>query len=125
MAGATEGLKQLTQSELKLDPEHYDLVNRWLKRGDGIAVYENVDLGSLNAGHRQFVSFGGWAAQLSVPEPPQRLPDIGNAVNWRYRLVGVYKGPELSTRMCGGCGYINCTCELGLIDHEGYGSGPL
>jgi hypothetical protein len=78
----------MTETELfeLLDPQHHDTVRRWLERGDGVAVYQNVALDSANAGHRQFVSFGSEAAQLEVEEPPTRLPDIGGAINWRYQL---------------------------------------
>ena len=88
-------LKQLTKGELDLDPRDYPVVNRWLQRGDGIAVYENHDLGHPELGHRQFVSFGSPAAQLETDTPPEGLPDIGGRINWRYRLVGVYRGELL------------------------------
>lgn len=63
-------------------------INRILERGDKIAVYENHDLGHPEIGHRQYVSYGSLAAQLGGAEPPERLPDIGGAINWRYVLVG-------------------------------------
>jgi hypothetical protein len=71
------------------------IVNRWLARGDGIAVYRNVDFGSSEFGDTKFVSYGSPAAQLEVDVPPQTLPDIGNVINWRYQLQGVYKGGAL------------------------------
>lgn len=70
-------------------------VNRWLARGDGIAIYENVDLGSPDVGHRKFVSYGSTAAQLETETPPSRLPDIGDQIHWRYYLQGVYRGGVL------------------------------
>jgi hypothetical protein len=79
-----------------LDIDHWPIVNRWLERGDGIAVYENVALDSANAGHKQFLSYGSPAAQFETPEPPQRLLDIGSAINWKYQLVGTYKGAPLT-----------------------------
>jgi hypothetical protein len=78
-----------------LDPTHVATVNRWLTRGDGVAVYRNEDLGSRNVGHCQFVSFGSPAAQLETDTPPQRLPDIGSSINWRYQLAGIYRGGAL------------------------------
>ena len=75
-----------------IDKEHHDKVLKWLHRGDGIAVYENAELGHPEGGHKQFVSFGSSAAQLEVDEPPARLPDIGSKINWRYRLVGTHRG---------------------------------
>jgi hypothetical protein len=88
-------MKMLTKDELDLDPELYPQVNKWLERGDGIAVYENHDFGSATMGHRQFVSYGSPSAMLEVDVPPQRLPDIGNAINWRFQLIGVYRGELL------------------------------
>ena len=63
----------------------------WLKRGDGVAVYEDSDLGSPNLGHRKYVSFGSEAAQLETDDPPTRLPDIGGSINWRYTLIGTVR----------------------------------
>lgn len=63
------------------------LIERWLERGDGAAVYENHDLGHPEVGEPQITSFGSQAAQLETDEPPQRMPDIGGRINWRYQLV--------------------------------------
>lgn len=87
--------KQLTRDELQLDAQFFQQVNNWLRRGDGIAVYENQAMDSHAQGHRKFISFGSSAAQIESDDPPQRLPDIGNTINWAYQLVGVYKGAEL------------------------------
>lgn len=71
-----------------------DQMAGWMRRGDGVAIYENMELGHPNLGHRKYVSYGSSAAQLE-PEhlvdklPPQRLPDIGGIINWRYQLIGV------------------------------------
>jgi len=78
-----------------MDPETRRTFERtlrhWVDRDDGIAVYENQAFDSANHGHRKFVSFGSHAAQLEVDEPPERLPDIGNQINWAYMLVGTYR----------------------------------
>jgi hypothetical protein len=71
------------------------VINRWLERGDGVGIYQNQELGSDQAGHRQYVSFGSPAAQLIEDPPPQRLPDIGGSINWRYQLEGIYRGEAL------------------------------
>lgn len=74
------------------------LVNRWLARGDGVALYRNEDLSHPELGHTQIMSFGSPQAQLEVEdaaELPDRLPDIGTRINWRYWLVGYYKGEAL------------------------------
>jgi hypothetical protein len=85
--------KTYTRDELREllgDPEDFALIeHRWFNRGDGCAVYENADMGHPELGHLQFVSYGSSAAQLEMDEPPQRLPDIGNRINWRYQLIGV------------------------------------
>lgn len=51
------------------DPEHpfpFAQVNGWLERGDGVAVYQNEDLGHYALGRRLFVSFGSAAAQIPL-----------------------------------------------------------
>jgi len=88
-----------------LTSQDYDLlqrsiVNRWLERGDGAAVYENHDLGHPMLGHKVITSFGSAAAQLEVSEPPERLPDgllreTTGRINWRYSLVGTYRGEKI------------------------------
>lgn len=70
-------------------------VNAWLARGDGIAVYQNHDMSSANLGEVQLASYGSADAQIENQEPPQKLPDIGGRVNWRYQLIGTYKGETL------------------------------
>jgi hypothetical protein len=84
----------MTKDELRMDPEHYAQVNKWLARGDGIAVYENMDMGTERTGHRTYLSFGGPDAQFQG-EPPVRLPDFPGQINWQYRLAGTYKGEAL------------------------------
>lgn len=69
--------------------------NTWLARGDGVAVYENEDMGSQGVGECKLVSYGSTTAQLETPEPPVRLPDIGGTINWRYQLHGTYEGPVM------------------------------
>lgn len=86
-----------TREEVRalLETQHWPTVNVWLARGDGIAVYQNVELGHPDAGHCKFVSYGSPAAQLESETPPDRLPDIGNVINWRYWLTGTYRGDPL------------------------------
>jgi hypothetical protein len=72
-------------------PDVMEKVARWLARGDGAAVYENHDLGHPDVGACQVVSYGSPAAQLETAEPPERLPDIGGRIGWRYTLIGTYK----------------------------------
>lgn len=93
----TETTKTFTRDEARalVPAQHHAQVNRWLARGDGIAVYSNHEIGHPDLGHRQFVSFGSAAAQLETSTPPDRLPDIGTRINWRYWLDGVYRGEAL------------------------------
>lgn len=70
-----------------------DLMDRWVARGDGVAVYENHDFNSRYLGDRQYVSYGSDAAQLETDTPPVNMPDIGSAINWRYQLIAVHGGP--------------------------------
>jgi hypothetical protein len=66
-------------------------VNRWLARGDGIAVYENQDLGHHDLGSCRLMSYGSPHAQLETDVPPSTMPDIGNEIGWRYLLAGTYR----------------------------------
>lgn len=94
-------MNKLSRDEMQNLLKEEDMVdaarqmNVWLERGDGVAVYENVDLGHPGLGHKQFVSFGSPKAQLEVEEPPTRMPDIGAQINWRYHLKAVYRGEPL------------------------------
>lgn len=76
------------------DPEWRDqtmaLIGRWLERGDSAAIYENHDLGHPEMGSCRIASYGSAAAQLEMSYPPDRLPDIGNQINWRYVLIATY-----------------------------------
>lgn len=36
-----------------------------------------------------------WYNQAETELPPVQLPDIGNQINWRFRLSGTYKGEQL------------------------------
>ncbi len=79
------------------------LFDRAAARGDGVAVYENADLGHSEIGLRQVVTFGSEASQLERCRMaddgradradynmlPVQLPDIGGNINWRYRLIEV------------------------------------
>lgn len=92
-------MRTFTADEMsrKIDPQNHDHVNEWLRRGDGIAVYENNDLGSPQLGHARFASFGSDAAQFPGA-PPELLPDFPGEINWRYTLEGVYRGTKLLTK---------------------------
>ena len=83
-----ELLKEYTS---ELSDESRAVIERWLARGDGVAVYENGLIGDKNAGRRQFVSFGSNAALLPGYDPPARMPDIGTDINWRYTLKFAYR----------------------------------
>lgn len=81
------------------------LFDRAQERGDGVAIYENHDLGHPEVGERQYVSFGSSSAQLETASEwhdalgltqygltgylPKTLPDIGGRLNWRYQLVAI------------------------------------
>lgn len=78
-----------------LTPMFYAKVNTWLARGDGVAVYECVAMDSSELGMKRFISYGSPQAQLEVDTPPERMPDIGGLIGWKYQLVGTYKGEAL------------------------------
>ena len=92
-----ETLNEESALEVALLMQAVDRVNVWLARGDGVAVYQNQDMGHPALGETRLVSYGSPTAQLETDDPPVRLPDIGYAINWRYQLVGVYRGSVLPT----------------------------
>ena len=77
--------------ELKYEEQadsSWTLIQRWLDRGDGAAVYENHDLGHPNVGMPKITSYGSPDAQIEMDYPPEQMPDgIGNEINWRYQLI--------------------------------------
>lgn len=94
-------MKTFTKQEFEhiLDEDEIDeasrkVMQKWFDRGDACAVYRNELLGHPELGHRQFVSYGSPKAQLEISQAedlPGFLPDIGNTINWRYCLEGVYR----------------------------------
>lgn len=91
----TEYLKNGAEEQY---PPIVEGMNVWLRRGDGIAVYENHDFGHPDLGDRKFVSFGSAQAMLETEMPPERMPDFPAQINWRYQLIGTYKGKALPLR---------------------------
>jgi hypothetical protein len=69
-------------------------MNSWLERGDGLAVYENHDLGHPALGHKVYLSFGSPAAQIESDDLPQFCPvNLPHGLMaWRYVLVGTLQG---------------------------------
>lgn len=83
------------------DASAHATIKRWLDRGDGVAVYENQDLGARNLGHRQFMSYGSSAALIEQAEPPERCPDIaGKSPNWAYYLTATCKRQAQTDAPC-------------------------
>jgi len=76
-------------------PAVMQMIERWLQRGDGAAIYTNHDLSSRNVGEPRITSYGSPAAQLEVTVPPVQLPDglPAGAINWRFQLDAVCGGP--------------------------------
>jgi hypothetical protein len=67
------------------------LSERWLSRGDGVAVYENHDMGHRDLGLGRMISYGSPAAQIEASYPPDRMPDFPGEINWRYVLIATCK----------------------------------
>lgn len=90
------------------------LLEKAHERGDGVAVYENADLGHPEIGQWQVASYGSEASQLETRSTtyfestaeqlnlfrdgddflPKTLPDIGGRINWRYTLKAVCPSVE-------------------------------
>ena len=84
--------------ELALDDEAFaqqvqDKIQMWALRGDGVAIYRNMDMGHSSQGLLQMASFGSPIAQIETDEEhlPTTLPDFPGQINWRYQLVGWYR----------------------------------
>lgn len=66
--------------------------------GNSIAVYQNMDMGHPDLGMAQFVTVGPHPDNQIVLDAdggqgaPTKMPDIGNAINWRYQLIALYGG---------------------------------
>lgn len=106
IAACWERLKLVTAAEFReILVKQYDHeagevlgpVNGWLNRGDGAAIYRNMDFNSADLGQIKVTSFGSSRAQLETRIPPTTLPDIGNTINWRYQLEATYRGPEIGS----------------------------
>jgi hypothetical protein len=99
---SAQDLRDLIDSEGSVAERNAMLsqINVWLERGDGVAVYENHDLGHPELGHKIFLSYGSPAAQITMDTPPGPCPvdlgRLGGRMHWRYRLVGTYRGEPLS-----------------------------
>lgn len=91
----------IEEAQSMIEPAIRPVINRWLERGDGCAVYENHAMDGHGHGEKQFVSYGSKQCQLEVEEPPQRLPDIGGMINWKFQLIGTYRGEPLEESKTG------------------------
>lgn len=55
------------------------------ERGGRWFAYRNEDLWHPELGHLKFLQCG---EGRTYTEPPKRLPDMPDAINWRYWLIG-------------------------------------
>lgn len=84
-------------AETLMDESTWPVIQRWIDREDGVAIYENQDFSHSMLGHRKAVSYGSANAQIEVrtaEELPIKLPDFTDSINWRYRLIGVFRPTE-------------------------------
>jgi len=79
------------QPKIKLEVPTYkrtlSRLEKWIDKGDKVAVYKNEDLSSPEVGHKVFLRVGKGA---TLKKAPKRMPDnpiIPRA--WRYRLQTV------------------------------------
>lgn len=124
---SVEFLKQVREhADKEFGDGHTEERSSWVKavnavliraheRGDGVAVYENSDLGHPEIGQWQIASYGGPDAQLETREDYGQsaeelstpdyfthgedtlrttLPDIGGHINWRYSLKAIVPSYE-------------------------------
>lgn len=69
----------------KPDPAVLTILRERLKSGQAWFAYQNVAPDSANLGHLQFLCCG---PGCTFTEPPARMPDTAQSINWRYILVG-------------------------------------
>lgn len=67
--------------------------DKWLERGDGVAIYRNEAMDSSGFGDLQMISYGSSSCQWDGTDPPLQLPDIGSSVGWRFRLYATFRDP--------------------------------
>ena len=77
-------------------PEGREKFQRWLGRGDGIAVYRCELMDHSEFGHLHYYSFGSTEAQIPGDTPPRRCPvGRGSVVDSAYFLVAVHRQSKL------------------------------
>ena len=64
----------------EIDPEALATMR---ERGGDWYAYRNADLGHPEIGRLKFLKCG---PGCTLVEPPQKLPDMGGEINWRYQL---------------------------------------
>ena len=69
----------------KPDSAVLTILRERLKPGQTWFVYQNHAMDSASLGHLQFLCCG---PGCTFAEPPARMPDIPQAIGWRYLLVG-------------------------------------
>ncbi len=73
-------------------PEGREKFQRWLERGDGIAVYRCELMDHSEFGHLRYYSFGSPEAQIPGDTPAKRCPvGRGSVVDSAYFLVAVHR----------------------------------
>lgn len=71
----------------EIDPSIVPKLEKWLEKGNRIAVYRNVDLSHPEVGRLAFMEVGKTA---TYKEAPERMPDNPVIpIAWRYRLQQV------------------------------------
>jgi len=69
----------------KPDPVMLAILRERLKTGQTWFCYQNMALDSASLGHLKFLCCG---TGCTFTEPPARMPDTAQSINWRYVLVG-------------------------------------
>lgn len=68
----------------KAKPEEESL-QQMRERGGTWAAYQNCAMDSAGLGHLKFLKVG---PDCTYQEPPERLPDTPEQINWKYLFVG-------------------------------------
>lgn len=85
-----------------------DVMATLRSRGGSWAVYQNVDMSSIDLGRLTFLKFG---KGCTFGEPPEKAPDGPHGAGWRYYHVGILN--EGKTAMVGADGQ-----EFKVVERE-------
>lgn len=74
--------------QIGAEKAHPDALAAMKARGGRWAAFQNHAMDSNQLGHLRFIKFGPGCTFESADALPERHPDTGDCIGWRYLLVG-------------------------------------